>query len=54
MMKKRGILYNNRETLVISMTERNSYEIKDRGDKKRYMIVNNANQIILNFYFHHV
>lgn len=35
MMKKRGGLYNNRETSVISMAERSSYEIKDRGDKKR-------------------
>lgn len=35
MMKKRGILYNNRETSVISMAERNSYVINDRGDKKR-------------------
>lgn len=52
MMKKRGILYNNRDTSVISMRERSSYEIKDRGDKERYMIVNNTNQIILNFYHH--
>lgn len=52
MMKKRGILYNNRETSVISMRDRNSYVINDGGDKKRYMIVNNTNQIILNFYHH--
>lgn len=52
MMKKRVILYKNRYTSVISMTERNSYVINDRGDKKRYMIVNNTNQIILNFYHH--